>query len=94
MRAAAAEGAQVILLQELFRTTYFCQDQDASRFDWAQGKAPPAILLSVAMYVHPWFDARRFLCTQSMSVIVTWLTDRNAHPCSISEVLLVSAMCP
>ncbi len=28
VRAAAAQGAQIILLQELFETPYFCQDQD------------------------------------------------------------------
>jgi N-carbamoylputrescine amidase len=32
VRAAAARGAQVILLQELFETPYFCQDQLAEYF--------------------------------------------------------------
>ncbi len=36
VRAAAAQGAQVILLQELFETPYFCKDQDAKYFDLAQ----------------------------------------------------------
>src|SRR5699024_2333617 len=29
-------GAQIILLQELFNTTYFCQTVDDKHFDWAQ----------------------------------------------------------
>ena len=32
VRAAAAKGANVILLQELFETPYFCQDQLAEHF--------------------------------------------------------------
>ena len=35
VRAAAAKGANVILLQELFETPYFCQDQSADHFKWA-----------------------------------------------------------
>lgn len=35
VRQAAEEGAQVILLQELFETPYFCQDQRAEFFDLA-----------------------------------------------------------
>lgn len=36
IREAAGKGAQIILLQELFNTTYFCQTVDAACFDWAQ----------------------------------------------------------
>ena len=35
VRAAAAQGAQVILLQELFETPYFCKDQDSVYFGLA-----------------------------------------------------------
>ena len=35
VRAAAARGAQVILLQELFETPYFCKDQDSAYFGLA-----------------------------------------------------------
>ena len=35
VRDAAAQGAQVILLQELFATPYFCKTQDPSYFDLA-----------------------------------------------------------
>ena len=33
---AAGAGAQVICLPELFRTRYLCQNEDPSRFDWAE----------------------------------------------------------
>lgn len=32
VREAAGKGAQVVLIQELFETPYFCQDQDAAHF--------------------------------------------------------------
>lgn len=35
VRAAAAKGANVVLLQELFETPYFCQDQTADHFKLA-----------------------------------------------------------
>ncbi len=34
--AAAAQGAQIVCLQELFRTPYFCQSEDAHLFDLAE----------------------------------------------------------
>lgn len=36
IRAAASKGAQVVCLQELFRSQYFCQTEDVSRFDLAE----------------------------------------------------------
>jgi N-carbamoylputrescine amidase len=36
VRRAAADGAQIILLQELFETPYFCKDQKPELFDLAQ----------------------------------------------------------
>lgn len=36
LREAAGRGAQVACLPELFRTQYFCQVEDASRFDLAE----------------------------------------------------------
>ena len=36
IREAAASGAQIICLQELFRSQYFCQRQDPSLFDLAE----------------------------------------------------------
>mmetsp|Transcript_7959 Transcript_7959/g.8714 ORF Transcript_7959/g.8714 Transcript_7959/m.8714 type:complete len:293 (-) Transcript_7959:52-930(-) len=36
VREAARKGAQIILLQELFKTVYFCQEQKGKYFDWAE----------------------------------------------------------
>ncbi len=36
VRDAAAKGAQIVLIQELFETPYFCQDQMAEFFDLAK----------------------------------------------------------
>jgi N-carbamoylputrescine amidase len=36
IRAAAAKGAQIICLKELFNAPYFCKKLDASRFDLAE----------------------------------------------------------
>ena len=36
IREAAGKGAQIICLQELFRSQYFCQREDAARFDLAE----------------------------------------------------------
>ena len=36
IKAAAAKGAKIISLQELFRTPYFCQSEDAANFDLAE----------------------------------------------------------
>jgi predicted amidohydrolase len=36
IREAAAQGAQVICLQELYQSVYFCHKQDAAYFDLAE----------------------------------------------------------
>ena len=36
VREAAANGAQIILLPELFEGLYFCKDMDEKYFSWAQ----------------------------------------------------------
>lgn len=36
VREAASQGAQAILLQELFAGFYWCKDQDPRYFDWAE----------------------------------------------------------
>jgi N-carbamoylputrescine amidase len=45
VRQSAAAGAQVILLQELFSTPYFCQDQEIDYFDLARApEEDPALV--------------------------------------------------
>lgn len=65
VRVAAAGGAQVICLQELFLTPYFCTVQDPSRFDLAEPVPGPttAALQEVArelgvVIVGPLFERR------------------------------------
>lgn len=41
IKEAAGRGARVILLQELFNTTYFCQTVDEQFFEWAQSIPGP-----------------------------------------------------
>ena len=36
IKIAAAKGAKIVCLQELFKTQYFCQTQDAAHFDLAE----------------------------------------------------------
>lgn len=36
VRQTAHAGAQIVCLQELFRTPYFCQEEDTARFDLAE----------------------------------------------------------
>ena len=36
VRQAAARGAQIVCLQELFRSQYFCREEDARLFDLAE----------------------------------------------------------
>ena len=36
IRQAAARGAQIVLIQELFETPYFCKDHDSRHFDLAR----------------------------------------------------------
>jgi N-carbamoylputrescine amidase len=42
VHAAAAKGAQIVCLPELFQTQYFCQREDASLFDLAEPIPGPA----------------------------------------------------
>jgi N-carbamoylputrescine amidase len=54
IRAAAAQGAQVICTQELFRTQYVCQSEDPANFDLAEPIPGPttAILSDLARELH------------------------------------------
>ncbi|MDP0499931.1 MAG: carbon-nitrogen hydrolase [Verrucomicrobiota bacterium JB022] len=65
VRQAAGQGAQIICLQELFDTLYFCIDQDPEHFELADSVPSPAIthLQAVAkelevVLVVPFFERR------------------------------------
>jgi N-carbamoylputrescine amidase len=42
IREAAAQGAQIVCLQELFRSQYFCRKEDAALFDLAEAIPGPS----------------------------------------------------
>ncbi len=42
IRQAAARGAEIVCLQELFRSPYFCRSEDVAAFDWAEPMAGPS----------------------------------------------------
>ena len=42
IREAAGKGAQIICLQELFRSQYFCREEDARLFDLAESIPGPS----------------------------------------------------
>jgi len=44
VRAAADQGAQIVLLQELFETPYFCLEQNAKHFSLARAKGDSRVL--------------------------------------------------
>ena len=48
VRAAAAEGANAVLIQELFETPYFCQDQAAEHFKLAAPFAGHPLIVAMA----------------------------------------------
>jgi N-carbamoylputrescine amidase len=48
VRAAAAQGANVVLVQELFESLYFCQDQDATHFELAAPFADNPLIADMA----------------------------------------------
>lgn len=65
IRSAVAKGAEIILLQELFNTTYFCQSIDDRFFDWSEAIPGPLSekLCSLAaeldvVIVAPYFERR------------------------------------
>lgn len=43
VRNAAEQGAQIVCLQELFNTTYFCQTLDDTYFSWAEPIPGPTV---------------------------------------------------
>ena len=63
---AAARGAGVICLPELFKTFYLCQSEDPSRFDWAEPIPGPSS------------DALRQQAAQLGVIVVASLFERRA----------------
>ena len=50
IREAVAQGAQLVMLQELHRSLYFCQSEDTAMFDLAETVPGPSTCL---LYTSP-----------------------------------------
>src|SRR5438270_6503076 len=66
IREAAGKGAQIVCLQELFNSPYFCKSQKHDRFDIAESIPGPTI------------DRMRELARELDVVIVVPLSERQA----------------
>ena len=65
LRQAADRGAQIACLPELFRTQYFCQTEDAARFDLAETIPGPTTIGSQhsRRKTHEWRSSPRYSST-------------------------------
>jgi N-carbamoylputrescine amidase len=79
IRRAAAQGAHIILLQELFETSYFCIDQDPTLFDLAR----PAD-------AHPTLDRLQALAAE-LSVVLPVSFFERAGPAHFNSVIVFDA---
>ena len=77
VREAAAQGAQIICLQELFRSNYFCQSEDAACFGLAEPVPGPSTeLLSVlaaeldVVVIAPVFERRAAGLYHNSAVVI------------------------
>lgn len=77
VRQAAAQGANIVLIQELFATPYFCQDQIADFFDLARPLAGNPIIerfaklaaeLNVVLPVS-YFEQSGKVCFNSIAIV-------------------------
>ena len=66
IREAAAQGAQLVMLQELHRSLYFCQSEDTAMFDLAETVPGPST------------DALGALARELQVVIVASLFEKRA----------------
>jgi N-carbamoylputrescine amidase len=66
IREAAARGAQIVCLQELFRSQYFCREENAALFDLAESIPGPST------------DILTRVCSETGVVLVASLFERRA----------------
>ncbi len=66
VREAAAKGAQIVCLQELYRSQYFCREEDARLFDLAEPIPGPTT------------EAFSLLATELNVVVIASLFERRA----------------
>ncbi len=79
VREAAASGAQVVLLQELFAGPYFCKDQDPTYFDWAHPVSG-----------HPWLHKFQTLA-KSLQVVLPISFFERSGPAYFNSLAMINA---
>jgi N-carbamoylputrescine amidase len=67
IRAAAAQGAEIVCLQELFRSQYFCREENAELFDLAETIPGPST------------EALGAVAKQLQVTVVASLFEKRAH---------------
>src|SRR5436190_773419 len=89
IRQAAAQGANVICTQELFRTQYFCQSEDPANFAFAEPIPGPTTefgRIGVLICWDQWYpEAARLTALQDCSVLF-YPTAIGWHPRATAAV--------
>jgi len=78
-RAAALQGAQIICLQELFRSEYFCQKEDVRLFDLAESIPGPST------------DALAAVAREHQVVIIASLFEKRAQGLYHNTAVVIDA---
>ncbi len=79
VRIAAAKGAKIVSLQELFRTEYFCKTEDAANFDLAEKIPGPST------------DALSAVARATKTVIVASLFEKRAKGVYHNTAVVIDA---
>lgn len=79
VREAAGQGANVVLLQELFETPYFCKDQDARWFAMARPAAGNPVI------------ARFAALAAELGVVLPLSYFEQAGPCHFNSLAMIDA---
>ncbi len=79
IREAAKQGGQIILIQELFATPYFCKDQDVKYFAWAH-----------AVNSHPFLEHFSQLAKE-LNVVLPISFFERANNAYFNSVMLIDA---
>lgn len=79
VKLAAAEGARIVCLQELYRTPYFCQTQNANYFDFAETIPGPST------------DALSKAAKASKTVVIASLFEKRASGVYHNTAVVIDA---